>query len=119
MREPERDLSRLEHILEAIGCVENYVDGISKEQLEKDKLHLHAVIYNVQIIGEAVYKLSKEFKDIHTEIQWRAIEKMRHILVHDYFSINFEILWVVITIDLPELKMQVNKYLELLQQNNI
>ncbi|MBR5983948.1 MAG: DUF86 domain-containing protein [Bacteroidales bacterium] len=115
MREPERDLSRLEHILEAIGCVENYVEGISKEQLEKDKLHLHAVIYNVQIIGEAVYKLTKEFKDAHPEIPWRAIEKMRHILVHDYFCINFEILWVVITIDLPELKAQVNNYIKSLQ----
>ena len=53
MREPERDTSRLEHILTAISHIENYVDGIMEEQLRDDMLHLHATIYNVQIIGEA------------------------------------------------------------------
>ena len=53
MREPERDTCRLEHILTAISHIENYVDGITEEQLRDDMLHLHATIYNVQIIGEA------------------------------------------------------------------
>ena len=53
MREPERDTSRLEHILTAISHIENYVDGITEEQLRDDMLHLHATIYNVLIIGEA------------------------------------------------------------------
>lgn len=50
MREPERDKSRLEHILKAIESVEEYTCGISEKELENDKLHLHATIYNVQII---------------------------------------------------------------------
>ena len=111
MREPKRDKSRLEHILTAIACVEDYVYGISEEGLKNDKLHLHAIIYNVQIIGEAVYKLTNEFKQQHPETPWPVIEKMRHILVHDYFNINFEVLWDVVYQDIPLLKRQIERYL--------
>ena len=65
----------MEHILTAISHIENYVDGITEEQLRDDMLHLHATIYNVQIIGEAVYKLSKEFKQQHPQTPWAVIEK--------------------------------------------
>ena len=112
MREPERDISRLKHILSAIECVEEYTSGISKERLKEDKLHLHATIYNVQIIGEAVYKLTSDFKSQHSDTPWAAIEKMRHILVHDYFRINFDVLWDVVTKDIPLLKSQVQQYIQ-------
>lgn len=62
MREPERDITRLEHILTVIDCVEEYTKGITEAQLQENRLILHATIYNVQIIGEAVYKLTTEFK---------------------------------------------------------
>lgn len=112
MREPERDHSRLEDILSAIKCVEEYTKDLNETQLKEDKLRLHATIYNVQIIGEAVYKLTKEFKQEHPDTPWHLIEKMRHILVHDYFRINFEILWIVIEEDIPLLKEQVMKYMD-------
>ena len=118
MREPERDLSRLDDILCAITCVEEYTQDIGETQLKEDKLRLHATIYNVQIIGEAIYKLTKEFKQEHPDTPWHLIEKMRHILVHDYFRINFEILWVVIKEDLPLLKEQVKKYISELTEGS-
>lgn len=112
MREPERDKGRLEHVLNAIECVENYTQDVSKEDLQQDKLRLHATTYNVQIIGEAIYKLTKEFKQEHGKTPWRVIEKMRHILVHDYFQINYDVLWSVIKEDIPMLKEQVQEYIE-------
>jgi uncharacterized protein with HEPN domain len=111
MREPSRDLSRLEHILSAIEYVESYTNGISEELLKENKLYLHATTYNVQIIGEAVYKLSIEFKQQHPLTPWAVIEKMRHILVHDYFKINLDVLWEVIKKDIPVLKAQVEQYI--------
>jgi uncharacterized protein with HEPN domain len=111
MREPERDQSRLEDILSAINCVEEYTKNLTENQLKEDRLRLHATIYNVQIIGEAIYKLTKEFKQEHPDTPWHLIEKMRHILVHDYFRINFDILWIVITEDIPLLKEQVKRYI--------
>ena len=88
MREPERDQSRLEDILSAINCVEEYTKNLTEAQLKEDRLRLHATIYNVQIIGEAIYKLTKEFKQEHPDTPWHLIEKMRQILVHDYFRIR-------------------------------
>lgn len=112
MREPLRDPERLRHILEAIERIEQFTQGMTAESLDADILHKHATAYNIQIIGEAVYKLSKEFKASHANTPWAAIEKMRHILVHDYFQVNMRIMWLVITEDLTPLKKQVSEYLE-------
>ncbi|MDO5342263.1 MAG: DUF86 domain-containing protein [Bacteroidia bacterium] len=112
MREPLRDKNRLEHIIQAIEKIEEYTKDITKEQLVADPMRLHATTYNVQIVGEATYKLTPEFKKSHSEVQWNLIEKMRHILVHDYYQINKNVLWQVITEDLPALKIQVNDYLK-------
>lgn len=112
MREPIRDKSRLEHMLQAIERVEEFTKGISQDELTSDVLRLHATVYNIQIIGEAVYRLSTEFKESHTATPWAMIEKMRHVLVHDYYRINNDVLWSVITDDLPSLKQQITTYLE-------
>lgn len=112
MREPVRDTGRLGHILEAINYVETFTEGLTYDDLLSDALHLHAVVHNVQIIGEAVYKLSLEFKATHPDTPWAIIEKMRHVLVHDYYQIDFDILWDVIKKDLPVLKVQIESYLQ-------
>lgn len=112
MRETIKDKTRLLHILKAIQKVEEYVEGKNKRQLLDSSLHLHATAYNIQIIGEAIYKLTKEFKESHPNTPWRVIEKMRHILVHDYFAVDVEIMWLVITEDLPLLKRQILSYLD-------
>lgn len=112
MREPVRDAGRLEHILEAIHYVETFAEGLTYDDLLSDALHLHAVVHNIQVIGEAVYKLSPEFKSTHPDTPWPIIEKMRHVLVHDYYQIDFDILWDVIKKDLPTLKSQVEYYLQ-------
>lgn len=112
MRETIRDKGRLEHILQAIAKIEEYTNGMTKEHLINDSLHLHATAYNIQIIGEAIYKLTSEFKSSHPDTPWRLIEKMRHILVHDYFAVDVEIMWLVIQDDLPILKSQVENYIK-------
>lgn len=112
MREEIKDPGRLEHILSAIGKVLEYTEGIEKESLKNDSMRLHATAYNIQIVGEAVYKLTKEFKESHPDTPWRLIEKMRHILVHDYFAVDFEFLWIVVQDDIQPLKDQIEKYLK-------
>lgn len=112
MREPVRDPARLEHILEAIERVEEYTKDVTRSAFDADKMRIHATAYNIQIIGEASYKLSKEFKQTHAKTPWRLIEKMRHILVHDYFTVDLDFVWLVITEDLAPLKKQVTDYLQ-------
>jgi uncharacterized protein with HEPN domain len=110
MREPARDLGRLEHILIAIEKIEDYTKDVNYEHFVEDTMRLHATTYNIQIIGEAAYKLSKEFKDSHPEIPWPLIEKMRHVLVHDYYKVSFPIVWNVVKEDIPQLKSEIKKY---------
>ncbi|MCQ2255947.1 MAG: DUF86 domain-containing protein [Bacteroidaceae bacterium] len=112
MREPLKDIIRLQHIKEAIERISTFVEGYTEQTLNEDLRTKHAVAYNIQIVGEAVYKLTKEFKTAHQETPWALIEKMRHILVHDYYQVNMQIMWDVITNDLPALKVQVEGYLE-------
>lgn len=104
MREESRDPGRIEHMLQAIAKIEEYTNGVSYNQFANDSMRLHATTYNIQIIGEAVYKLTDEFKESHTEIPWKLIEKMRHVLVHDYYMILPEAVWDVVTDDIPTLK---------------
>ncbi|MBO4773890.1 MAG: DUF86 domain-containing protein [Bacteroidales bacterium] len=107
MREPMRDPSRLEHIMSAIEKIEEYTKDITYEQFVADSMRMHATTYNIQIIGEAVYKLSKEFKEKHSDITWVLAEKMRHILVHDYYQVSAKVVWNVVEEDVPVLKKAV------------
>ena len=102
----------MEHMLTAIDNVFEYTKGITCDDLSKDKILCHAVIYNIQIIGEAAYKLTNEFREDHAEVEWRDIITMRHILVHDYYVVNIQILWNVITEELPAFRKQVVAFIE-------
>ncbi len=104
MREEARDPGRIEHMLLAIEKIEEYTKGVEYNQFVSDPMRMHATIYNIQIVGEAAYKLTKQFRETHTEIPWALIEKMRHVLVHDYYKIVPEAVWDVVTDDIPTLK---------------
>lgn len=111
MREPERDSGRLKDIIQAAEHIVSFTEGLSPEELAVDKLRYFAVVKNVEIIGEAAYMLSLEFKDKHGEIPWKEIIRMRHVLVHGYATILPELLWHTALVDVPELKRQVEELL--------
>ena len=99
-------------MLLAIAKIEEYTQGVTYEQFVADVMRMHATIYNIQIIGEAAYKLSKEFKSKHNTIPWALMEKMRHVLVHDYYTIMPAAVWDVVTEDIPTLKPQIQLLFE-------
>lgn len=107
MREPERDAGRLQDIVEAAEHIQSFTEGYSIETLAEDKLRYFAVVKNVEIIGEASYMLSLEFKDRHNEIPWNDIIRMRHVLVHGYATILPDRLWHTALEDVPVLKKQI------------
>lgn len=109
MREQLKDPDRLAHILEAIENVNAFMKDKTSEDLQKDKLLYFAVVKNVEIIGEAAYKLTNDFKESHTEIPWRLIEKMRHIMVHGYYKISIPLLFNVYSVDIPLLESFIKK----------
>ena len=111
MREPERDLGRLYDIIVAANHIASFTEGYSQEELKGDKLRYFAVVKNVEIIGEAAYMLSLEFKEKHREIPWNDIIRMRHVLVHGYATILPELLWHTALVDVPLLKKQIEEIL--------
>lgn len=112
MRELARDPGRLEHILAAIDYCLKYTQGKTSDDIvDKDPL-FYALVKNEEIIGEAAYMLSREFKDTHPKTDWRKIIAMRNVLVHGYFEISKGHIWSVIQNDLPPLRKQVVEYLK-------
>lgn len=111
MREAVRDRDRLEHIIEAIDRIINSAEYSSKEELEADNLIFYGIVKNIEIIGEAAYKLTRAFCLEHPQTPWEFIAKMRHVLVHDYYQIDADAVWKVMKEDLPPLRIQVEQYL--------
>lgn len=111
MRELVRDKGRLEDIVEYADNVLKILEGVEFEHFEKDILVYYSTMKNVEIVGEAAYMLTKEFKAHHPEIPWKQVEGMRHVLVHGYSQVLPRILWNTAKQDIPAIKMQVEKYL--------
>ena len=97
--------------MEAITNILDFADGKTKEQMEADKLRYYGIVKNIEIIGEATYKLTRAFCNQHPETPWEFIAKMRHVLVHDYYQIEPREVWKVIRDDLQPLREQVAGYL--------
>ena len=111
MRESVRDRDRLEHIIEAATNILDFAECKTQEELEADKLRYYGIVKNIEIIGEAAYKLTRAFCRQHPQTPWDFIMKMRHVLVHDYYQIKPKEVWKVIHEDLKPLREQVAHYL--------
>lgn len=98
-------------MLNAIDRVLDYMKDKSFDDLPKDKIEYYGIVKNIEIVGEAAYKLTTQFKDSHATTPWKVIEKMRHVLVHDYYQIDETEIKYVIEDDLRPLREQLDKYL--------
>jgi len=87
------DLERINHIIEAINKIFSYTEEIGELEFLKEEMVQDAVIKNFEVIGEAAYHISKGLKVEYENIPWKKMEGIRHVLVHDYYKINPEILW--------------------------
>lgn len=112
MREKLRDKERLNHIIESIDNIFEFIENKSFEEYEKDKVLQYAIIKNLEIIGEASYFLTKDIKNKHKNIPWNEMIGMRHILVHGYYQIKNEIIWATIETELKPLKVNILEILK-------
>lgn len=107
MREPIRDKERLEHILESIDRIQKNVADLDWEHIRENEIFYYGLVKNIEIIGEAAYHLTKEFRETNVEIPWNLIIRMRHILVHDYYQIDEKEVQYVIEDNLLPLRNQI------------
>lgn len=111
MRERARDKGRLEDIIEYSDNVTMLIEGYSFEKLLADKRTYYSVMKNVEVVGEAAYMLTKTFKKAHPATPWKFVQGMRHVLVHDYATIDDRELYNTAVNDIPILREQVLHYL--------
>jgi uncharacterized protein with HEPN domain len=93
----------LRHILDAVHRVEEYTKN-GKDDFFASYKTQDATQYNLQIIGEAVRHLPEDLLLQFATIPWKEIVGMRHLLVHEYFQVETELIWNVVEKDLPTLK---------------
>jgi len=103
---------RVRHILEAIRKVENYTAGLDASGLAATPMALDAVIRNFQVIGEASRNVPDKVKEANPQVPWLKMERMRHVLVHDYNRVDVEVVWRTIQEDLPPLVPLLERLLE-------
>jgi uncharacterized protein with HEPN domain len=106
------DKIRLYHIRDAIFEIESYVEGVTFEKFIESSLHKATVIKQLEIIGEAANKISNNLQLQNEFIKWEKIISLRNILVHEYFGVDYVVIWNIIKIQLPELKNNIETILK-------
>lgn len=107
----KQDNVYLKHIYDDISFILNETDKLDYNSFLESEIYTRAFSRSLEIIGEAVKSLSSDFKDSHSEIEWKKIAGMRDKLIHEYFRIDYEIMWDVITNKLPTMNTEIKRIL--------
>jgi len=99
-----KDLAYIEHIIEAIRDIEDSIRKFSFKDFENSKDSKDACIRRLEIIGEAVKNISQETKNKYPKIEWKQIAGTRDRIIHAYFDVDLDIVWDILTKNLPILK---------------
>jgi uncharacterized protein with HEPN domain len=102
----------LQDLLVAMTRIAEYLEGYNFDQFKKDYKTVDAVIRNFEIIGEAAKKLPGHIKDNNPDLPWDEMYLLRNKVSHEYFGIDYEIIWDVCINHLPENKMQIQSIID-------
>jgi uncharacterized protein with HEPN domain len=93
----------LDDMLQSANKIKRYTENINFESFISDDKTIDAVVRNFEIIGEAANRIDPDFRDSNPEIEWKRIRGFRNRIVHDYFGIDYEIVWTIVELYLEEL----------------
>ena len=105
----EEDAVYLGHMLDMTRRAIDALKGKNRKDYDSDDVLRMGLAHFVQVIGEAARQVSPEVQDDHSEIPWRQIVGMRHRIVHDYMRLDEDVLWKVVSEDLPVMLVHLEK----------
>lgn len=105
-------------ILDAIKEVEEFTQGMNFEGIARDKKTVNAVIRSLEVIGEAAKKIPVNVRKKYLNVPWKRMAGMRDKLIHEYHGIDLEIIWTVVTEELPPVKSEIEKVLKDMETQN-
>jgi uncharacterized protein with HEPN domain len=103
------DLAYIDHILDCIRKINEFSEGLSLKDFKTNELVQDAIIRNIEIIGEASKKISKNTKQTYHKIPWKEIAGMRDKLIHDYLGVDVTVVWKTIHQDIPTLEKLISE----------
>jgi len=112
MRGKFGDKVRLQHILDAIVEIEEYLLDVNFAEFMQNSMMRFACIKQMEIIGEAGNHVSDETKAKFSTVEWAQITGMRNVFVHEYFGVDSSLVWEIIKNDIPDLKEKIIQILD-------
>lgn len=113
----QADLIRLRHMRDAAAEALQFAAGKMRADLDHDRMLILAILKDLEIIGEAAGRVSRETKQRNPTVPWDEIVGMRNRLIHGYFDVNLDVVWETISHDLPELLADIDRVLGTPDQN--
>lgn len=102
----------LRHILDASNKIEEYLTNMNETSFHQTSLIQDGVVRQIEIIGEAARKISKDIQKDSPDVPWQDIMDMRNKLIHEYFGVNLQAVWLTATKDVPILKNSIKEILK-------
>lgn len=105
-------------MLQSMDDALDFVRGMSYEQFAADKKTLNAVLRSIEVIGEAAKNIPEDVRSRYPHIPWREMAGMRDKVIHFYFGVNPETVWLVVAERIPELRPQIEQILRDLEEES-
>lgn len=107
----DADLVRLRHMLDFASKAVQFARGKTRADLDADDMLAMATIHSIEILGEAARTVSGEMRSRYPEVRWEAITGTRNRLAHGYIDVDLDVIWAIVSEDLPPLIRQLERML--------